>query len=66
MADDLALRGPQDRSRINMHQDHDVRYWTKKFGVTKEQLQAAVNKAGSSAKKVAAELGLPPEDEGAE
>jgi hypothetical protein len=46
MADDTNMRGPQDRSRINMQQEHEVRYWAEKFGVTKEQLQQAVDQAG--------------------
>jgi hypothetical protein len=46
MADDPNMRGPQDRSRINMQQEHEVRYWAEKFGVTKEQLQQAVDQAG--------------------
>jgi hypothetical protein len=66
MADDPTNRGTQDRTRINVHQEHEVRYWTRKFGVTKEQLEAAVKKVGVSARKVAVELGLPPMDDGAE
>lgn len=57
MADDKTIRGPQDRTRINLSEDYEVRYWTKKFGVTKEQLEAAVKTAGSSAGAVAHILG---------
>jgi hypothetical protein len=57
MADDKTLRGPQDRTRINLSEDYEVHYWTKKFGVTKEQLAAAVKTAGSSAGAVAHILG---------
>lgn len=57
MADDRSKRGPQDSSKINMSEDYEVQYWTGKFGVTKEQLAAAVKKVGSSAKAVEAELG---------
>lgn len=42
MADDLSNRGPQDRSRINLSEDWEVQYWTKKLGVTKQQLSDAV------------------------
>lgn len=48
MADDTAQRHGQDRSRINLSQDHEVRYWTKELGCTEEQLRDAVRKAGSS------------------
>jgi len=57
MADDKTDRGPQDRSRINMSEDYEVRYWTKKFGVTKDELAKAVAKAGQSAAAVAHALG---------
>lgn len=59
MADDKTDRGPQDRSRINMSEDYEVRYWTRKFGVSKEDLEKAVAKVGSSAAAVARELGKP-------
>ena len=57
MADDLKNRGAQDRARVNIHEDHEVAYWTKKWGISKEQLAAAVEKAGVSADAVARELG---------
>lgn len=57
MADDKTIRGPQDRTRINLSEDFEVRYWTKKFGVTKQQLEDAVKTAGSSAGAVAHILG---------
>ena len=57
MADDLKDRGAQDRSRINVHEDHEVRYWTQKWSVSKEQLTAAVQKVGVSVDAVALELG---------
>lgn len=57
MADDKTKRGPADSSKINMSEDYEVRYWTDKFGVTKDKLAAAVKKVGNSAKAVEAELG---------
>jgi len=52
MADDLKNRGQQDRERIAMSEDHEVRYWTEALGVTKEELQRAVDAVGNSAAKV--------------
>ncbi|WP_306097839.1 DUF3606 domain-containing protein [Sphingomonas sp. DG1-23] len=49
MSDDKSLRAPQDASRIAMGEDYEVRYWTNKFGVTREQLQSAVDAVGNSA-----------------
>jgi hypothetical protein len=57
MADDLKNPGAQDRARISMGEEHEVRYWTKALGVTKEQLAAAVAKVGNSADAVRRELG---------
>jgi hypothetical protein len=52
MADDKTARGAQDRSRIAMGEDYEVEYWTGKFGVTREELQKAVDAVGNSAEAV--------------
>lgn len=52
MSDDKNERRPQDSSRIAMGEDYEVRYWTDKFGVSKERLQQAVDQVGNSAKAV--------------
>jgi len=56
MADDKTKPGGQDRTRINTNEDYEVRDWSKKFGVTAEQLKAAVKTVGSNAKDVEAHL----------
>lgn len=50
--DDLSKTGPQDRSEINMHEQHEVSYWTKHLNVSKEELQRAVDHVGNSATAV--------------
>lgn len=57
MADDLSNRGAQDRSRISMSEEHEVKYWTEALGVSREQLQRTVDKVGNSAAAVRKELG---------
>ena len=57
MADDKSNRGQADRSRINMSEDYEVRYWTKHLDVSREELQRAVDKVGPSAAAVRKELG---------
>ena len=57
MADDPKNRGEPDRSLINMNEDYEVQYWTRKFGVTREELQRAVEAVGNSAEAVARRLG---------
>jgi hypothetical protein len=52
MADDLTNRGAQDRARINVNEEHEMRYWREKFGVTADQLKAAVKAVGVEAKAV--------------
>ena len=52
MADNLQDRGPRDRSRINLEQAYEVRYWTRKFGCSAEELEQAIGKVGNSAASV--------------
>lgn len=52
MSDDKTNRGPQDRSRIALGEDYEVRYWSEKFGVSAEELRAAVEAVGNSAEAV--------------
>lgn len=52
MPDNPDDRGPQNRSRISMEQEHEVRYWTDRFGVDRKRLQQAVEAVGNSADEV--------------
>ena len=49
MPDNLAQAGGQDRQRINVNQDHELRDWSRKFGVSPEALRAAVEAVGNRA-----------------
>jgi hypothetical protein len=57
MPDDLAKVGQPDRSKIAMDEEHEVRYWTKHLGVSKEELQRALDRVGNSAAAVKKQLG---------
>ena len=46
MTDNLTAREQPDRSKINMKQNHDVRYWTKHLNISKEELRKAIDKVG--------------------
>jgi hypothetical protein len=52
MSDNKNNRGGRDRERISLGQDYEVRYWSKRFGVSKEQLKQAVQQAGDSVQAV--------------
>jgi hypothetical protein len=52
MSDDKTNRGGQDRQRISTTEDYELRDWSKKFGVTPEQLKEAVKAVGSDARAV--------------
>jgi predicted nucleotidyltransferase len=52
MGDDLSKRGGQDRQRINVNQEHELRDWAEKLGVSKERLKEAVQAVGDRADKV--------------
>jgi len=57
MGDDKINRGQPDRSRINMEEEYEVKYWIKHLDVSREELQRAVDKVGNSASTVRKELG---------
>ena len=54
--DSLTKRAQPDRSKINMHEAYEVKHWTHALGVSREQLQKAVDKVGNSAAAVRKEL----------
>lgn len=52
MADDLNNRGAQDRARINLSEEHEVRYWTVALEVSEEELRRLVGEVGNNAEAV--------------
>jgi hypothetical protein len=56
MSDDTSKRGPADRQRVNVDEDYEVRYWTRKWNVSEERLREAVAAAGVMAGDVEAWL----------
>ena len=54
--DDKTKIGSPDRDLINISENYEVEYWSKKFGVTAEQLKAAVKAVGNSAEAVKTRL----------
>ena len=47
-----------ERKRIKVHDDYEIRFWSKKFGVSPNELRRAVSKVGVFADDVARELGI--------
>jgi hypothetical protein len=41
-----------DRSKITVTSEDEVKYWTKHFGVTREELERAIERVGNSAASV--------------
>ena len=56
MADDKT-KTAQDRKRISLTEDYEVRYWTHELGVTKDELKALIEKHGNAVEKIRAALG---------
>lgn len=56
MADNKTKIGKPDRDRISLSEDYEVQGWSKKFGISPEELKKAVKQAGSNAKDVEAYL----------
>ena len=51
MADDLKQTGKPDDQR-NVEQDHELNYWSKELGVSRDELRRAVEQAGPVVKNV--------------
>lgn len=56
MSDDKTKAGGQDRSRISVDEDYELRDWARKFGVSPDELKAAVKAVGNQAAAVEAHL----------
>ncbi len=56
MSDDLNQRGAQDRARINLAEEHEVRYWTTALEVSEVELKRLVGEVGDKAEAVRAAL----------
>lgn len=56
MTDSPTKTRPQDAQRVNVNQEHELQYWSEKFGVSAERLKSAVERVGPMADDVAKEL----------
>jgi hypothetical protein len=56
MADD-PKKTATDRTRIDVNQDYEYRYWSKKFGVSPDELKVAAAAAGPMSDDIARHLG---------
>ncbi len=52
MSDDKSKSHGQDRDRINVHQDYELRDWAKSLDTTPERVKEAVQAVGDRADKV--------------
>jgi hypothetical protein len=50
--DDKQNIGSPDRDRINVNENYELQHWSEKFGVSHDELKAAVKAVGTSAKDV--------------
>jgi hypothetical protein len=47
----------RDSDRIDLSERHQVEYWMKRWGITRDQLTSAHRKVGHLVKDIASELG---------
>jgi hypothetical protein len=52
MSDDKTKSNAQDRQRINVNQDYELRDWAKSMNTTPEKIKEAVEAVGDRAEKV--------------
>ena len=53
MSDKIIPTGARARNVVNINLAEDVTYWTRKWGITAEQLQKAVERTGPKEARVA-------------
>ena len=51
MADNVKKTGNLDDIKINIKQEHEVQYWSRKWGISPLQLESAIKGAGSNVAK---------------
>jgi hypothetical protein len=56
MTDDATDHGPRDGARIDLGEDHELRYWTQNFGCTGTELRNAMMAVGPMVDNVRAYL----------
>lgn len=58
MSDNLDITSPEDPTKINIHQDWELDYWSKTLGVSEEEIIIAVNTVGVMVANVKNHLGI--------
>jgi hypothetical protein len=49
-------RWSPELTRIDIHEEYELRYWSERFAVPKDEIVAAVKRVGPRVKEVAREL----------
>ena len=52
----MTPRWEPERQHINVHEDYELRYWSERFDVPKDEIEAAIKKVGTRVEDVAREL----------
>jgi hypothetical protein len=51
-------RWSPELTRIDIHADYELRYWSERFGVPKDEIEAAIKRVGPRVEDVAREVRL--------
>ena len=57
MPDNLKNKGKQDDIRINIHQAHELRYWSERLDISQRKLKEIVKRTGPMVNDVLEHLG---------
>jgi len=52
----MRIRGMQDRERINVDKEDELRFWTREFDISEERLKEAIGAVGTLVNDVRAHL----------
>jgi uncharacterized protein DUF3606 len=56
MSDDKTKAAPEDAKRVNVNEEYEVAYWSKRLATTPEELRAVVRRVGVMVDDVEKEL----------
>lgn len=57
MSDKSNNRRPSDSSRVNVNESWELNYWSRRFGISPEELKSTVGRVGVMVKDIESYLG---------
>lgn len=52
MTDNINIKNPGDPERVSLKEEYEIKYWTRRWGITEEELHNAVGAVGVMVNKI--------------